>query len=350
MFRVFRVVLLLLCAWAVPASATTTNGVWMSHNYVKYSSYVSDVPRVATFMRNNQVTYLFVNAGVLDTTGHITNSATELAQVKNFLNAIKTWETSNGYQFKVLAWISGDVDPANTSTYVDISSATIRNAIVDEGKKFVLPSFTGSYVSGANRAFDGVQMDLEPSGANDTLFNNLKTLMDSLKTGVGSGKLTSYAAHKYGTTNQYWWSPTYYHYMARRVDLICGMCYNSTITTSSAYRTWMRDQTSNICRAVSGAYWNNDASHPAPTNGVKVVIGFPAFPASSSHIVTAETVSAAALGTLDGTALLTSNGDSSVNYFAGASIFLYTNGTGSDGYSKESTDWVSWEHDWLGWP
>lgn len=58
----------------------------------------------------------------------------------------------------------------------------------------------------------------------------------------------------------------------------------------------MSDQTASILRSVSGQFWNNDAGHPAPDNGVRVMLGFPAFPANAHHDSAAENIKYAAPG------------------------------------------------------
>jgi hypothetical protein len=354
MLRNFLVVLLVCLIRLAPVqaatAATSSNGVWLSHSYVTTTTMVNKVPQVATLMTSNKVDYWFVNIGSLNSSGQLVNGVATCPKLKDLLNMIYSWEGSNGKQFKVFGWVSGNLDSA-LPNYIDVSQSTIRTAIVNECKKMVFPSTTGSYVVGALRQLDGIQIDLEPSGANDTQFNNLKMLMSSLRTGLGTGKLTSFCAHKYGTLNRFWWSSTYYHYMARYVDVLCAMTYNSNLTTAADYRTWMANQTKDILRAVSGKTWNNDAIHPAPPSTVKVLIGFPAFPASGSHSTTAETIVPAAQGTQDGLAALTAAGDNSGNYFSGASVYLHTDGsegTGPNDYASEATDWANFHSVWLG--
>jgi hypothetical protein len=326
------------------------NGVFLGHAYVKYQSFVDLVnDPLAPYMKNDyKCKYWFVNVGLLNSSGVITNASTELAKVKEFLNAIKTYENANGYTFNVIAWINGD------KTTVDVSSSTIRTAIVNECKKFVSTSTPGSYVSDANRVFDGISMDLEPCGNDDTYFNNYKTLMDNIKSAFNSGglgsKSTSVCAPKYGTGSIWYWSPVYYHYMARRVNFLVAMTYNSESASATEYQTWIGDQIYDILRAVSGKYWNNDATHPAPTNGVKVLIGFPGYPNNPPvHDVNYEQTRYAALGTLEGlTDLQNDPCDPSENYFKSGFVYLHTNGSGTDGYASYTTDWWWWGRYWLG--
>ncbi len=139
-------------------------------------------------------------------------------------------------------WINGILTTTDAN-FVDVGNTTKRHAIVNECRKFISTTVAGSYAAGAARAFDGVQIDFEPSGLDSTRFDNLKTLMDEIRSAFTAypGKLTSFAAPKYGTGNQWWWSPTFYYYMGRRVDLLAAMTYDSRLTSGTAYQDWIRD-------------------------------------------------------------------------------------------------------------
>jgi hypothetical protein len=125
------------------------------------------------------------------------------------------------------------------------------------------------------------------------------------------------------------------------------MTYDSGVKTEDEYKTWMAGQTKDILNAVSGATWKNDADHPAPKNGVKVFIGIPGFPPNNWHVPAAETVAAAAAGAKDGLDELKAGNSASLPYFAGAAVYLYTDGSGKDNYSNEATDWKAFEEGWL---
>ncbi|MBV8451447.1 MAG: hypothetical protein JOZ29_04145, partial [Deltaproteobacteria bacterium] len=253
--------------------------------------------------------------------------------------------------FKVLAWINGSLT-ATDADYIDVGNAATRQAIVDECDKLVSASVAGSYVAGAARTFDGIQIDFEPSGLDSTRFDNLKMLMDDIHNAMSvyPGKLTSFVApkYKYGTANEWFWSPSFYYFMGRHVDIMAAMTYDSGITTGNPdYQNWMRDQTASILRSVSGKFWNNDAGHPAPDNDVRVMLGFPAFPANAYHDIAAENIKYAAPGVDAGLNGLASNRDLSRAYFQGAAVFLHTDGTGADHYASKSTDWWWFGHYWL---
>jgi hypothetical protein len=197
-------------------------------------------------------------------------------------------------------------------------------------------------------------VDLEPMGYNgsDTRFNDCKSLMIAIKSGIGSGKITGFSPPKFAATAGEWsWHSTYYYYMGLYVDFVAAMTYDIGITNGPQYQAWMRQQTTNILRAVSGEY----ASKPAPTNGVKVYMGLPAFPIKY-HISGTIIHDPAAENTLYGCPgleqgvqdLLNDTGDPSENYFNGASVYLHVDGVTANGYALYSTDWWRFGKLWLG--
>jgi PKD repeat protein len=333
------------------------NATWLGYNYLGTQSYWSQTPQLAFQMKTNyRVPYWFINVGSLDTNGVLQGS---VASVTNFLNTLKTWENQQGYQFKVLAWVNGDMPYSGGPTGgVDVNIASVASNIVMEAEKLVSTNVAGSYIAHATRAFDGVQLDLEPAGPNgsDTQFWNIVQIVVNIKSafrslGVGN-KLTSFTSPSYTTSsptnNTVWdWVPMYYYAMATNIDLLCAMTYDTGYTSGSQYQAWIQDQTTNILKMVSGRYWNNDAQHPAPTNDVQVMIGFPAFPNSGNHTNTAENISFAAPGVQAGLTNLQSRGDLSTNYFLGAAVYLQNDGTGGDGYASYDTDWWWFGQYWL---
>jgi hypothetical protein len=188
------------------------NGVWLGHAYVTTPSYVAQVPALADAMQQHyRVLYWFVNVGTVDSAGHLRGGAAGLRHVVAFLNTLHGWETAHRYQFKVFAWMNGTLTPTAAEA-LDVGDAATRQAIVQECHKFLAPTVAGSYVAGAARAFDGVQIDFEPSGLDATRFAQLTTLMEAIRHAFTAypGTLTSFAAPKYGTTTQWEWSPAFY--------------------------------------------------------------------------------------------------------------------------------------------
>jgi hypothetical protein len=324
------------------AGQYTQNAAFLGHGYVKYQSSVDRVPDLASKMRTTyMVNYWFTNAGAIDASGAIVQPKAELASVVPYLNAVSDHETASGAPFSVLAWLNG-----NSST-LDLTDTAVRNSIVSECTKLVSTTIAGSYIAGARRSFDGIMIDVEPSGHNDAYFNALKALMDEIKAAIGAGKLVGFTPPKYGTNASTWlWGPTYYYDMARHVDILCAMTYDNRSSSGAEYQSWLTSQATQILRAVSGECWT-DGSHPAPTNGVMIFIGLPAFPESVNHDPIDENIQYGAQGLNAAITALANAGDAARASFKGAAVFLHGDGSGTDGYASWSTDWWWFGRYWL---
>jgi hypothetical protein len=341
------------------AGSHTANATWIAHSYVSTASFIdSNTDLLLQKMSTSYaVNTLFVNVGVIDSSGRVESGT--YAQVVRFLDRVAAYEAANGVTFKVYAGFAGNLDPA-VAKFVDIGTAAgnDRATIIDEAKRFTSKTVAGSYVSAASRTFDGIMIDFEPSGpsdaaTDDTLFNNLKSLMGELRSAFNASGLSTrelgVAAHKYGDGSRWMWPTRYFYYMARYVNTLAVMTYNSSSASGAAYQGWMQSQATSALRAVSGKAYP-DTSHPPPTNNPRVYFGFPAYPASASHDPAFENTKYGAWG-LDAaiTALVNDGADSSEDFMAGAHMYVHTDGNAPPGtYARWDTDWYWWYTHWLG--
>lgn len=188
-----------------------------------------------------------------------------------------------------------------------------------------------SFVKGMPREFDGVQFSVEHE--EDVYdFEILKAFMRAIKS--ATGKITSLAVPRFGGGS---WASSRFYYAALYVDILAPMCYNSSCQTAEEYQTFMKDQVHNILHAVSGKYTRN---HGRPTHGLKVLFGFPCFPDSEDtkavHNSAAETIAAAAKGAVDGAKELIEENNDSLEFAVGASLYMFSDGQGKDGYSTKA--------------
>jgi hypothetical protein len=324
------------------------NAVYLGMNYV--TDYASATTLTQQFLDRAKSMYavdtIFVNVGQVDSSGALDAPSDEAV---TFLNTIAAWESANpGYPLRVLAWLNGNTDRSATNFYLDIASSATQSLVVEQAKKFVSRSYPGSHIAGALREFDGVQIDFEPAGGVN--FNGVYTFMLALRSGLDSAgfgtKLTGFATPALASSASTWeWTASQFYSIGLTTSLLAPMTYDTGFSTEAQYTNWMTSQTQSILAAVSGKTWNNDASHPAPTNGVKVMFGFPAYAASSLHLPavensrTAANGIAAALGTIDPV---------SASYLQAGYMYLHTDGTGSDGFASYSSDWWMFGHYWVG--
>src|SRR3984885_6242134 len=120
---------------AFPGSANhTNNATWLGYAYLSTQSYWSQVPQLAFQMKNNyRVGYWFLNVGSLGTNGVLQGT---VANVTNFLDTLKIWETQQGYQFKVFAWINGDMPyTGGPAGGVNVNLPAVSSNIVMEAEK-----------------------------------------------------------------------------------------------------------------------------------------------------------------------------------------------------------------------
>jgi hypothetical protein len=340
-----------------------TNGSWLSHAYASTTSVVNGyLPNfldrahhdyaVNTIVLNLGTTQ--ANTGTVASSGH--------PALGDFLDTIASYESAQNVHFQVLAGIAGNLDPT-LGAAIDLSNPAITNAIITDAAQFCSQTVQGSHVTGFHRAFDGVLLDYEPSGprnngTDSTIFNNWKLLMENMRArfnGLGlSSKWLGVASPKYNDTkpSKWEWSLTNYYYMARHVDVLNAMTYDTGSTSGSAYQSWVETQTTEIMRAVSGVAYHDPTGHPLPTNHPKVFIGWPAYPASGTlHNPSYENTNYGSHGLNAAiTALVNDTKDPSEGFFYGGMMFLTGEATSTDhsGYALYSTDWW-WEYAyWLG--
>jgi hypothetical protein len=339
--RLLAYLLPAVCIAQTAPPSPDSNAVWIAREYVTQPEHVRLVPDMATHFKDLGIKYIFVNTAFFSKTG---GTDVVSRQLTPFLDEIGRWEAANHYTFVVLLWLNGTVDKEKPRC-IDIAQPDLRRALVDESMRYMDAAVKGSYIAGTKRPNDGVMIDIEPAGGDPVLFKNLNTLMQEIKQAAGPSRKIGFAAHKIGNLGIWQFSEVYYHYLARNVDYIASMTYNSGKKTPEDYQDWMKMQTRNVLRAVSGAAWNNDANHPAPTNGVKVFIGLSVYPTDPiNHRAGIEVIQAGAAGIKEGLAELD---DASRSYFEGAHLYAHSDGVSDDGYAKWTTDWEDFRTFWL---
>ena len=304
--------------------------------------------------KSYKVSLLFPNGGLLDSAGVLDH---EPFAVKIFLDEVNAYETANHVTFTLMPYLNAysPQDTAHaTNLRLDLHNQTVRAHIVAECGKYVSASVPGSYVKGSKRAFDGIVFDIEPAG-DPAFFASFKNLLAEVRasfdhTGLRNKKI-AVAAPQYTDRNpkpNWGWNSSDYYYIARYVNYVIAMTYDSGLKDESKYQPWMRDQTTSILQGVSGAAWNFDPNHPEPTNGVKVLIGLPGFhTATKAHYPDVEDVAHGAPGILEGLSFLQSKDPISFSYFQGATMYTHDGGSADSIYARYDKDWLWWKKYWL---
>jgi hypothetical protein len=275
-----------------------------------------------------------------------------------FLDHVSAYEKTTGVAFKLMPYLNGYSlqDTAHAANLrLDLNDPVVRSHIVAECGRYVSATVPGSYVTGSKRVFDGIVLDIEPAG-DPAFFPSFKTLMAEIRTsfdGMGlRSKTLGVAAPQYTARDpkpNWGWDSSDYYYIARYVNYVIAMTYDSGLTDGPGYQLWMSEETTQILRGVSGATWNFDSAHPKAANGVKVLIGLPGFyTVSKAHNPEVENVANGALGLLKAVSLLKQKDRVSLGYLDGATMYAHDGGAPDSIYARYDKDWSWWQQYLIG--
>jgi hypothetical protein len=301
-----------------------------------------------------KVRLLFPNAGLLNSDGTLDHAP---FSANIFLEHVNAYERAKGTTFTLMPYLNAYSfqDAAHAANLrVNLEDRAVRARIVGECGKYVSATVAGSYVKESKRVFDGVVLDIEPGG-NPAFLASLKTLLTEIRAsfarmGMANNKI-GLAAPQYTKRvpkPDWGWDASDYHSLAGYVDYVIAMTYDSGLKDESKYRLWMKDQATHILQAVSGATWNFDAAHAAPTSAVKVLIGLPGFyTVTKAHDPEVENVAHGAPGILEALAQLRSQDRTTLGYFQGVTMYIHDGGDADSIFARYDKDWTEWRTFWL---
>ncbi|EYT84192.1 membrane protein [Streptomyces sp. Tu 6176] len=263
-----------------PAEGTRTRGqdaIWLGHAWVDGRKKDADIEALAARLRGTGIRDLYVHAGPLEHDGTLPASAYRgagslIPAVHRALPGVR-----------VQAWL-GDVLATESPDGLRLERAATRAAVV-ESTRAVLAA-----------GFEGAHFDLEPlhSGDRDYL-----GLLDDLRALTHArGAVLSVAAHQidplpafhsvWGTLTGHpkWWSQAYFGEVARRVDQIAVMSYDTMQPLQSLYGGYVAQQTSLALEATPPTtdllmglpffhenrfgHWDHAETVPAAVRGVRL--------------------------------------------------------------------------------
>lgn len=221
-----------------PAPGTLTrhkDALWLGHAWLDGRKSHRDVQALATRLQGTGIRDLYVHAGPLEHDGTLPASAHPRA----------AWLVSELHRaaprVRVQAWL-GDKLATESPDGLRLDRAATRAAILASTRQVLAAGFQGAH------------FDLEPlhSGDRDYL-----ALLDDLRALTRAHHaLLSVAAHQidplpafhsfWGTTTGHpkWWSQAYFGQVARRVDQIAVMSYDTMQPLESLYGGYVAQQTS----------------------------------------------------------------------------------------------------------
>ncbi|MFI1028065.1 glycoside hydrolase family 18 protein [Streptomyces sp. NPDC020951] len=221
-----------------PADGTYTRGkdaIWLGHAWVDGRKKDADVKALADRLRDTGMRDLYVHAGPLEHDGTLPESA--YANARWFIAAVHR----EAPQLRVQAWL-GDVLASESPNGMRLERAATRAAVVRSTREILAVGFQGAH------------FDLEPLHSDDA---DYLTLLDALRavTRAHDARL-SVAAHQidpvpgfhsfWGATTGHpkWWSQKFFGQVARRVDQIAVMSYDTMQPLEGTYGGYVAQQTS----------------------------------------------------------------------------------------------------------
>ncbi|MFF2007907.1 hypothetical protein ACFVWY_02390 [Streptomyces sp. NPDC058195] len=220
-----------------PGEGTRTRGrdaIWLGHAWVDGRKDDADLAAFAARIRSTGIKDLYVHAGPLEHDG--TLPARRYPRAGWLTDAVH--RTLPGV--RVQAWL-GDVLATEGPEGLRLERSASRGAVVASARQVL------------DAGFDGVHFDLEPlhSGDGDYL-----SLLDDLGALTGArGARLSVAAHQIDplpaahrvngalTGREKWWSQEFFGQVARRVDQIAVMSYDTWMPLEGLYGGYVARQT-----------------------------------------------------------------------------------------------------------
>jgi spore germination protein YaaH len=313
--------------WRLTATATDyapahfnqgRNAVWLEHTWAGEPHSAVEYDQLAAQLAREQITYLFVHVGPLESDGSIP------ANLAPNAGAFAEQMHQRVPGLRILAWI-GQLEAASKEPgdeTVSLDNSRVRGRIAQTAAGFV------------RLGMDGVHYDIEPITNNNPRFLDL---LDETRAALPSGALLSVAAQKWAPNAHVadwafhvgradaWWTSYYYTQVASHVDQLVVMAYNTALPTAGLYELAVKQETQHILEAAQAA------PHPP-----RVLIGLPSYTGDNTWFhAEAENVRSGLKGVADGL-----NSGSDISSFEGVAIYRF-------GTTTES-DWAEYQALWLG--
>ncbi|MFE9627395.1 hypothetical protein [Streptomyces sp. NPDC006527] len=298
-----------------PDDSARTRGkdaIWLGHAWVDGRKKDADVTALAARLKTTGIRDLYVHAGPLEHDGTLPESA--YPNARWFIDAVHREMPG----VRVQAWL-GDVLASEGSRGMRLERAQTRAAVVRS---------TGQILAAG---FEGAHFDLEPLHSDD---RNYLTLLDALhRVTAARDAPLSVAAHQIDplpglhsvrgavTGHPKWWSQEFFGQVARRVDQIAVMSYDTMQPLESTYGGYVAQQTSLALEVT-----------PETTD---LLMGLPFYHEKGfGHWEHAETVPAGVRGVRLG--LSRTDADR-----ANFGVALYVD------FAAEEADWTAYRKDWV---
>ncbi|MFD8974214.1 hypothetical protein [Streptomyces sp. NPDC059593] len=287
------------------------DAIWLGHAWVDGRKKDADLAAFAARIKGTGIRDLYVHAGPLRHDG--TLPAAKYPRAKWLIDAVHRTMP----EIRVQAWL-GDVLATEGPDGLRLDKAESRAAVVTSARQIL------------DAGFDGVHFDLEPLLSDD---GNYLSLLDDLGELTRARKVPlSVAAHQIDPVpaahsvngaisgSEKWWSQEFFGQVARRVDQIAVMSYDTWMPLEGLYGGYVAQQTSLALEVT-----------PESTD---LLMGLPFFHEDDlGHHENAETVAAA----IRGTRLGLGRTDHDRERFG---VALYVD------FAAEEGDWAAYREGW----
>ncbi|GAA1352411.1 hypothetical protein [Streptomyces beijiangensis] len=293
---------------------TRTRGrdaIWLGHAWIDGRKTEADVDAFAARIRGTGIRDLYVHAGPLEHNG--TLPASSYPKAKWLIDAVHRKIPG----VRIQAWL-GDELATERPDGMRLTEASTRGAIVTSTRQIL------------DTGFDGAHFDLEPLHSGD---RNYLSLLDTLHALTRSrGVQLSVAAHQidalpglhsvagFLTGHPKWWSQEFFGQVARRVDQIAVMSYDTAMPVQSLYGGYVAQQTTLALEVTP--------------KDVDLLMGLPFYHEDKwGHTASAETAAAA----IRGTRLALGRADRGRERFG---VALYVD------FAATESDWTAYKKGW----
>ncbi len=218
------------------------NAAWLGVEWSMEPHRKTEVNALVADLRRHQIDTIFVYVSYLKPTGLF--NAT-YAYARDFITAFKQVAPD----ITVQAWLGVPVKaPPNTpvqSGYIDLTNVTIQQTIAEFSRLVV-----------NDLGFDGIHFDPEPVLSGDTaLLKVLDTIRMAIgpqaKLSIAGREITPFFPEAELIVNRWFtWRADYYREIARRVDQVAVMAYDSHAPFGFWYEQWVRHQVINLTNSL----------------------------------------------------------------------------------------------------
>lgn len=281
------------------------NASWLGVEWANETHSMHEISALSDNLKRNQIQEIFVYTSYLRSDEEF---ASTYNQLSNFVLRMKKTDPT----LHIQAWIGLPL------RYVDLNDPTVRKEII----RFCVDIVRTTGV-------DGIHLDPEPISTGDI---NVLLLLDELRSALGPEPTLSMATRRIWPIlpEKQWpfvgglaWRTSYYREIARRVDQIAVMTYDSAMPYSLLYRQWVRFQVIEVSHAVDGT-------------GVQLFFGIPTSKERTwTHWPWAENMRSGLKGLIDGL----NDAKSRPAIVKGVAIYPY--------WETDDAEWRVYEELWL---